>query len=515
MIAPNGPSPLWNVPYQRNPFFTGREDVLHSLHEALQSDSIVGLSHPQGIRGLGGIGKTQTALEYAYRYRAEYQAILWVRADSAATLTASFVELAHVLELPEGREQDQEGIVQAVLRWFRLHRGWLLIYDNIEDLSTVEPFLPKAGPGHVVLTTRAHTLSGTAQSLEMQKMEPDIGALLLLRRASILPLQATLDLASEDDLHCARLIAQELDGLPIALDQAGAYIKEMACTLSDYLLLYQQRRRDLLQTRGTVDMGYPASVATTWSLSLEKIAQANPASSELLTFYAFLAPNAIPEEILTVCSPYLGDPLASIAAYPIQLDLAIREPLRFSLIARDADTQSITMHRLVQAVLQDTLPAETRTLWEHRVVNAINAAFPDATFENWARCEQLSSHALVCAHWIEQEHITGPEAARLLYEAGSYLYARARYPEAGSLLKQALAIREQQAKSGAVDLDTALLLNSLASLYQAQGWYAEAEPLFRRALSICEKRLGPQHPNTHGLRNELSSSQKTLAVGSN
>src|SRR5215472_16004227 len=112
-------STLWNIPYQRNPYFTGREDVLAQLHHVLHAENAVALSHPQGISGLGGIGKTQTALEYAHRYRSGYSAVFWVRADSITSLTSSLVELAHVLQLPERNEKDQEIVVQAVLRWLR------------------------------------------------------------------------------------------------------------------------------------------------------------------------------------------------------------------------------------------------------------------------------------------------------------------------------------------------------------------------------------------------------------
>src|SRR5438270_12322807 len=192
------PRLLWNIPYQRNPFFTGREEVLSQLRHALHIDNVAALSHPQGITGLGGIGKTQTALEYAYRYRTEYEAVFWAHADSPTVLTSSLVEVAQVLELPERNEQDQSLIVEAVLRWLRFHTGWLLIFDNIDDLAVAEPFFPKAGPGHLLFTTRAHALSGIAQRLEVQKMEPEIGAWLLLRRAGILALQASLDMSTPD-----------------------------------------------------------------------------------------------------------------------------------------------------------------------------------------------------------------------------------------------------------------------------------------------------------------------------
>jgi hypothetical protein len=178
-------STLWNISYQRNPYFTGREDVISQLHRALHAENRVALSHPQGISGLGGIGKTQTALEYAYRYRSDYNAVFWVRADSAPSIVSSLVELAHVLQLPERNEKDQELIVQAVLRWLRLYPDWLLIYDSIDDLSIVEPFLPKAGLGHLLFTTRAHALGGLASRLDIQEMTPEVGALLILRRARL------------------------------------------------------------------------------------------------------------------------------------------------------------------------------------------------------------------------------------------------------------------------------------------------------------------------------------------
>src|SRR5437016_12408766 len=144
-------------------FFTGREDSLTRLRDTLTAGTTAALTQPQGLSGLGGIGKTQTAIEYAYRYRAEYQAILWVRADSQGVLISEFVQIARHLDLPEKNEQDQNRIVEAVLRWLHIHTDWLLILDNAEDVAITAPFVPLASRGHILLTTRAQAMGGIAQ----------------------------------------------------------------------------------------------------------------------------------------------------------------------------------------------------------------------------------------------------------------------------------------------------------------------------------------------------------------
>jgi len=496
-------SSIWDVPYQRNPFFTGREDVLNQLHHALRTENTVALSHPQGISGLGGIGKTQTALEYAYRYQNEYNAVFWVRADSITTLTSSLVKLADVLKLPERVEQDQERIVQAVLRWFRLHTDWLLIYDNIDDLSVAEQLLPKAGPGHILFTTRAHALGGIAQRLDIQKMEPEIGALLLLRRASLLAIQEALNRANPNDQSIARTISQELDGLPLALDQAGAYIKEAPCLLSNYLTHYQTRRNTILKKRGRFNQDYPASVATTWSLSFMRVMHANPAAAELLNFCAYLAPDAIPEELLTSGASHLGEVLAPVVINPIQFDQVCKEVLRFSLFQRGDDQHIFTVHRLVQAILRDNMSTERQQQWKQRTVLTVSTACPNVQdFNQWDACEVWVPHALVGASWIDEEHISTPEAAFLLNQAGYYLQKRARNSEAEPLLMRALAISEQEL--GATHPSTALSLNNLALLYRTQGKYTEAEPLLKRALAIYEQQFGAIHPDTAISLNNLA-----------
>lgn len=201
---------IWNVPFQRNPLFTGREAVLAHLHAQLHKGQTVALTQTQAIHGLGGIGKTQTAVEYAHRHRHDYQAILWVQAGTQDALVSSFVSLATLLRLPEREEQEQQRIVNAVKRWLGEHTQWLFILDNVEDIRVVKTFLPTTYSGHVLVTTRSQALGGIAQGIMLEQMEPHEGILFLLRRATIIGLDGTLDHIDADDMATATDIVEEL-----------------------------------------------------------------------------------------------------------------------------------------------------------------------------------------------------------------------------------------------------------------------------------------------------------------
>ncbi|GHO65612.1 hypothetical protein KSC_045040 [Ktedonobacter sp. SOSP1-52] len=135
-------SPYWCVPYQRNYYFTGREALLEQLHTSFASGQALALTQSYTLSGLGGIGKTQVALEYAYRYHQHYAATFWLAAESSETLTSSFLSIAQTLRLPERHEQDQHKIIASVLQWLNSHKDWLLIFDNVEDIGVLKPFLP-------------------------------------------------------------------------------------------------------------------------------------------------------------------------------------------------------------------------------------------------------------------------------------------------------------------------------------------------------------------------------------
>ena len=494
---------IWSIPYQRNPFFTGQEVILSSLREMLEQNLIAALTQPQAISGLGGIGKTQIAVEYAYRHRDEYRAVLWARTNSRESLVQDFVVIATLLHLPEKDEQDQNITVEAVIRWLDTHDQWLLILDNVDDVALIRNVLPSEANGHILLTTRSQLLGTIAQNVKVEHMGLEDGTLFLLKRAGLLALNATLGQAVVAPDHAAaEKLVQALDGLPLALDQAGAYINETGCGVSGYLERYRAQRARLLKRRGTMVTDYPETVATTWSLSFEKVDEISPVATELLNFCAFLHPDAIPEELITEGALHLSPKLQILASDLIAFDEVMEALRAYSLIQRNPETKTLSMHRLVQAVLIDNLNDEQQRQWAERAVYTVNQLFPNVEFANWEQCDRYLLHAQVCKALIDTWNFTFPDASHLLNQAGYYLSERGRYAEAEPLLQRALAIWEQQL--GPEHPDTALSLNNLAILYRVQGKYEQAEPLYVRALAIYEQQLGPQHPDTASSLNNLA-----------
>jgi tetratricopeptide (TPR) repeat protein/DNA-binding XRE family transcriptional regulator len=493
-------SSIWNVPYRRNPFFTGREEILRNLFQALNSSKRAALTQAKAISGLGGIGKTQIAVEYAYRYRNSYDAVLWVTASSRDSLMSEFVLLAILLDLPERYEQDQEIVLTAVKRWLVTHKNWLLILDNVEDLRTVVDFLPVDGEGNILFTTRLQALGAIGAGIAVEKMQVDEGVLFLLRRTKLPGPDVTLSQAPEEMRDQAADIVNMLDALPLALDQAGAYIEETGCGLSGYLHLYRTRRKELLQRRGTIPVDHPEPVAMTWSLSFQEIEKDSPAAADLLRLLAFLNPETIPEEMIAEGTTEPGPWPGSVATDLFQYNAAIEKLLKYSLIRRNSEGNFLSIHRLVQAVLRDGMNSKQQRLWAERAIRTINRAFPDVEVGTWARCQRYLSNVETAMLHLQEYGLSFPEAARLLNEAASYLIAHAEYTQAEALLQKALSIRQHLLEP--LHPDTALTLNDLGMLYLAQGKYQQAEPLLQKALAIRTQVLSSEHRDTAtGLNN--------------
>jgi len=487
---------IWNIPYRRNPFFTGREELLDQLHHILTKNKFAALTQAQAISGLGGIGKTQIAVEYAYRYSESYSAFLWIAASSRGTLIADFMALADLLRLPERDEQNQDAVISAVKRWLATHKNWLLIIDNVDDPKAVFDILPMQTRGKVLLTTRLQALGPLAQSIEVEKMAMREGLLFLLRRTKVLLPDAALDeLTDEEQIQAAKIVTV-LDGLPLALDHAGAYIEETQCGFVGYLDLYRTRRKELLQKRRTSLLlsDHPESVATTWSLSFQKVEKESTVAADLLHLFAFLYPDAIPEEVITEGAGALDPILSKLANNPVGINNALGTLLRYSLIRRHSEAKLLSIHRLVQVVVRDGMQEDLQRTWAERTIRAIARAFPKVELKTWDQCRRLLPHALISLEYIDEYVLAFPEAVHLFNKTAMYLVIHAQYTQAQLLLQKALDICQQILAS--THPDTAITLNDLGTLYLIQGNYQQSEPLLLNALTIREQVLGSEHPET-------------------
>ncbi len=505
-------TPLWTVPYARNPHFTGRDDLLGQLEQMFAREQPdrpmsvrqAALTQTQAITGLGGIGKTQIAIEYAYRARMQgrYQHTLWISAASEETILTSFVELARLLmpTLVEQEETNQRTIVAALVRWLeQCVQPWLLLVDNADDLSLVQPYLPRWGNGCILLTTRVHAVGAFASSLEVESMGVMEATHLLLRRAH------RFSTSSPEELDEAILLVTALAQFPLAIDQAGAYIEETGCSLSAYHELYQRYRYALLARRGRQSTGYPESVATTWSLSFAQVERTNPAAAELLQLCAFLAPDHIPEELLTEGAAHWPVALCEAVTNPLSFNRMIETLLAFSLVKRLSEDQMLNLHRLVQVVQLERMDAEAQHSWALRLMHALHTIFPQETQDvaNWPRCQRYLEQVEACDVLIQRHHLLLPEAAELLDRAGTYVREHMWYTQAEPIYRRALAIREQYL--GPEHPETATIVHNLAILQRDTGNFVEAEQLYQQALAIREQHLGPEHPDTANAYSNLAN----------
>jgi tetratricopeptide (TPR) repeat protein len=486
----------WFVPLARNRFFTGREADLRALQENFHLPGDETQARVQVICGAGGIGKTQTALEYAYRFRDDYATVLWLRTETPETLLADLRALVGTLDLPEKQDRSHHQIISTVRRWLNVHSNWLLILDNVEEFDIVHELLPTRCANHVLLTTRRQRTSPSLSRLNLQTWSTEEGAFFLLRRARLLPKSASLEDTTDELRLQAANISEELGGLPLALDQAGAYLEETGCTLSGYRQRLHERQMLLLSRRGPENFAHPDPVTTTILLAVERVEQQLPAAAELLRFLAFLASDTIPEElIITQSAEVLGPVLYASTSNPFERDTLYAIFHATSLVELNVQTRLLTIHRLVQAVIMTHMDKQSQQQWARRALLAVNQAFPaignDTSSLALSWSDQLLPHALLTLTWVDrflttqEQSALAPEISGLLYKVSNYLVTRGYEQKAQSLLERCLSLREQTL--GSMHLAVAEPLACLGRLLRVQGQHGRAEILLERALTIYEQ----------------------------
>jgi tetratricopeptide (TPR) repeat protein len=476
---PGSPPSTWNVPHPHNPNFTGRKELLERLQEALMSGQSAALT--QAIYGMGGVGKTQLATEYAYRHRGEYDVVWWVRAEEAATLAADYAGLAGELWPDTKDVTDQEALVEEVRRWLEHERDWLLIFDNANKQEDLAGYLPGMANGHVIITSRDPNWVDAANTIGVEVFELAEAVEFLLKRTR------------QQDRESAKKLAEELGCLPLALAQAGAYIEANRVAIARYLELFLSKRPKLwAKEKGPP--GYDKTVSATLSLAIERVEAERPAAVDLLNLCAFLGPDDIPLRMLSEGKEYLPERLGETVADELEMNEAVGALRRYSLVEVDVEKESLSVHRLVQAVVRDGLGEDESKVWAGAAVDVVDEAFPYESDDvrTWAECARLLPHALAATGYVEQLGVASRNAGRLLNQAGAYLKGRAQYPQAKDALQRSMTI--MSTVHGSEHSEYACVLNNLGMVLHDMADLEGAKVYFERALVIGEKTFGPNHP---------------------
>ncbi|UCC67636.1 MAG: hypothetical protein JSV79_11025, partial [Armatimonadota bacterium] len=309
------PSLIHNLPYPPNPNFTGREGLLKAVREALEGGEATALT--QAIVGLGGVGKTQLALEYAYRRAEDYSVIWWVRSEEAAQLASDYAALAAARDLPEKDSPDQTVTIEAVRRWLEQNSGWLLIFDNAPKREAVYEYLPHGGDGHVLITSQDQAWGEVAKAVSVPEFPRPESVEFLKKRTG-----------QEEG---AEELAEAVGDLPLALEQAAAYVEATKCTLGDYVALFETRRRELWE-KEKPPAGYDETVGTTWAMAMERAKKECAPATDLLNLCAFLAPDDIPLDVIREHADDLPNTLAEVVGDQLALNEVAAALRRYSLV---------------------------------------------------------------------------------------------------------------------------------------------------------------------------------------
>ncbi|WRT97986.1 FxSxx-COOH system tetratricopeptide repeat protein [Streptomyces violarus] len=470
------PALLVNVP-MRNTSFVGRQALLRAVEEQLAAQDTAAVL-PNALHGLGGVGKSQLALEYIYTHQRDYRIICWIPAERESLILAALSSLASQLGVaPAG--QDSLGAaaantaVPAVLEALRAgtpYDNWLLVFDNAEDIEAVRGYFPHNGPGKVIVTSRNRGWERVATSLPVNVFERDESIELLQKRAQ--------DLPRED----ADRLSEALGDLPLAVEQAGAWLGVTGMEVDEYLELLAQRSPEILEIEQSPD--YPVSVAAAWDISLERIRENNPGARQLLDICASMAPEPIPRSILRSSRGVSITPeIDPMLREPIKLNRAIRDLSQFSLIRVDPRAGTLQMHRLLQTVLLAKLSEEERERMRdaaHQLLSAANRG-PFGSSQEWRDYQALLPHVLAS----QAVTSTDPYVRDLVYDTMWFLYYWGDHEGAASFGRQAWSA--WLAASGEEDIYVVRMTKGFAFLLRQVGQIAESIPLTEKALGVSRR----------------------------
>ena len=487
---------------QRNQHFIGRAELLQKLRDKLCDERPNKFNHRVALFGMGGVGKTQVSIQYVVTYKAKYNSVFWITAVDQPSLILGFQEIATKTKLVDTEGMDGVSVAREVLRWLEKQNSWLLVMDNVDDISVVNNYLPDVahGQGHILLTTRDPNATGIpAQGLEVEVFDSQTAANLLLLRADL------EDNSTEEIKLEAIKIVKELGYLALAIEQVAAYIRESLKDVFKFLSVYSAHRKKLLKARPRENWAYEHVVATTWSLSFEAVKK-DIYAAQLLNLFAFLNPDEILVEFLEAGKDGLPDPLNMLVGDLFEMNKALGILEQFSLIRRSGSGRIVSIHRLVQTVIQDNLQDEDKRMFMEIAVALFLCAFPDFEEDKRQICRRYQSQ--VVGPLLAVIELGTENVAEALFTVGSFLYKDGKYHEGKELEYQAVEICS--VLFGPEDRRTLWGMNNLALTYLALGCMEEAAALIEKALGAGKRTLGEEHPDTLQSMGNLAEAYRAL-----
>lgn len=472
---PGALPPVWRLPSDRNPVFTGREPELAQITAKFESADPPPLV--VALIGLDGVGKTALAVEYAYRHRRLYKMVWWVRADRQETVVADVALLAERLELA-AKDDPLSARAAAAREWLSSHDQWLLILDDAEDPSVARQAIPQGGGGHVLVTSRVPAWRRHAAVIEIASLTEEPATELLARRS-----------VHRRDGASARLV-RALGGLPLALELAGAFLEQQGIDAAEYLERLQRSGGLPVDDPTSQPPDYAHGLRGVWSESFRVLAKETPLAADLLHLAAFLAPDDIPRPALVRGAHYLPAGLGATAADLVGLADLVARPRAFSLVSTSGDGFSV--HRLVQAVIRDGLDKKERESWAGAAVLLLDHVLPRQVTDLrlWDRAGRLVGHALSAADHGVNESVEPVATMRLLDRGATFL------TETNGEAKDIAARRRAALQLGETlsDGPPGWLLNNHGLWLLQQDALDEAESLLERALQATRRSEGGNAP---------------------
>ena len=475
-----------NLPPRSN-YFIGNDEQIEFIANAFKNSNHVVIG--QTISGLGGIGKTQLAIEFAYRYASNYQTAIWlVNAESSASVYNEFIKFSSDLKIQQSENWTEDELGEVTRNWMQANTNWLIIFNNLVSDTTIEKYVPESLlGGHILITTR-NTQMISGFNIDLSVFSPNEAVAFLHKRLGD-------KYSSDADAHS---LAQQLGCLPLALEQAAAYILINKININDYSKLLDRNGLSIFD-----DAAKPTDYSNIVSKTLySSITHLSDEAQQLISICAYMAPDNIPIRLFQDSREILPEPLKTNAEQRFSNILV--ELRNSSLI--NGDEGHINIHRMTQVLIRQNHFENTQ--WLDYCFAAIQTVIPHdfSTFESRTWFECLATHVDSILRFSMDQYIENDEKQRqiadLYHKSGCGNEHLGNYPKALECYYKALAIREKFL--GNEHPDTASTYNDIAVVYSSQGDYSKALEWYYRALAVREKMLGKEHPDTAATYNNIA-----------